>query len=265
MRVMDLTFPRFMGHRGAAGLAPENTLASIRKAADLGAPWVEFDVMLTGDGVPVLFHDDSLKRLAGLDVLMAETPYGTVATLDAGSWFDPVFAGEPIPTLEAALALTEELGIHPNIEIKPTPGRDVDTAQAVVEVTERCWNPSRPPPFISSFSHMSLAVAKVLRPQWPRGCIVHEIPVDWPVVLQALDCTSFHVNCKYLDWQTVAMVKSAGYKVAAFTVNSGTQARELIDAGVDSVITDRPDEIACALDLGPIEDGSVEAVVQSRR
>ena len=68
---MDLTFPRFMGHRGAAGLAPENTLASIRKAADQGAPWVEFDVMLTGDGVPVLFHDDSLKRLTGLDVLMA--------------------------------------------------------------------------------------------------------------------------------------------------------------------------------------------------
>ena len=94
---------------------------------------------------------------------------------------------------------------------------------------------------------------------------MHEIPVDWPVVLQALHCVSFHINCKYLDWQTVAMVKSAGYKVAAFTVNSGTQARELIDAGVDSVITDRPYEIACALDLGPIEDGSVEAVVQSRR
>jgi glycerophosphoryl diester phosphodiesterase len=221
--------------------------------------------MLTGDGVPVLFHDDSLKRLVGLDVLMAETPYGTVATLDAGSWFDPDFAGEPIPTLEAALALTEELGVHPNIEIKPTPGRDVDTAEAVVEVTGRCWNHGRPPPFISSFSRMSLAAAKVLRPQWPRGCIVHEIPADWPVALQALDCTSFHVNCKYLDWQAVAMVKGAGYKVAAFTVNSGTQARELIDAGVDSVITDRPHEIAGALDLGPIEGGSVEAVVNSRR
>ncbi len=74
--------------------------------------------------------------------------------------------------------------MHPNIEIKPTPGRDVDTAEAVVEVTERCWNPSLPPPLISSFSRMSLAAAKVLRPQWPRGCIVHEIPDDWPVVLQ---------------------------------------------------------------------------------
>ena len=94
---------------------------------------------------------------------------------------------------------------------------------------------------------------------------MHEIPADWPVVLQALDCFSFHVNCKYLDWPAVAMVKGAGYKVAAFTVNSGTQARELIDAGVDSVITDRPYEIACALDLGPIEDGSVEAVAHSRR
>ncbi|MDH3919787.1 MAG: glycerophosphodiester phosphodiesterase family protein, partial [Rhodospirillales bacterium] len=75
---MDLELPRVMGHRGAAAWAPENTLASIQKAADLGATWVEFDVMLTGDGRPVLFHDDNLKRLTGLDALMARTPYSRV-------------------------------------------------------------------------------------------------------------------------------------------------------------------------------------------
>ena len=98
-----LELPRIMGHRGAAGRAPENTLAGLRAAADMGATWVEFDVMLSGDGVPVLFHDDNLKRTTGRNAHMAETPFADLAALEAGAWFAPAFAGEPIPALEAAL------------------------------------------------------------------------------------------------------------------------------------------------------------------
>ena len=74
--------PPVMGHRGAAAHAPENTLASIRRAAEVGARWVEFDVMQTGDGVPVLFHDDSLERITGDPGPTAETPHAHIATLD---------------------------------------------------------------------------------------------------------------------------------------------------------------------------------------
>ena len=70
----SLRLPKVMGHRGAAGLAPENTLASIRKVAECGLDWVEFDVMLAGDGVPILYHDDTLDRTTGRDGLVAETP-----------------------------------------------------------------------------------------------------------------------------------------------------------------------------------------------
>src|SRR3989304_501563 len=115
-----LKLPRVMGHRGAAALAPENTLGGFRRAAARGIGWIEFDVMLTGDGVPVLFHDDNLKRITGRDAPMAETPYSVVRTLDAGSWFAPDFAAERIATLEAAIAVLDELQLSANIEIKPT-------------------------------------------------------------------------------------------------------------------------------------------------
>ena len=115
--------PRIMGHRGAAGVAPENTLVGLRTAAELGVRWVEFDVMLSGDGVPVLFHDDSLKRTTGCDALMADTPLASLSKLEAGAWFASKFAGEPIPTLEDALSFLLESGISPNVEIKPSTGK----------------------------------------------------------------------------------------------------------------------------------------------
>ena len=89
----SLTLPRVMGHRGAAGIAPENTLASLRTAAAMGVSWIEFDVMLSGDGVPVLFHDDNLKRITGRKAAMARTPFAELIKLEAGAWFAPGFSG----------------------------------------------------------------------------------------------------------------------------------------------------------------------------
>ena len=232
-----------MGHRGAAAWAPENTLASIERAAELGATWVEFDVMLTGDGVPVLFHDDNLKRITGFDALMAVTPYAKVKTLDAGLWFSAEFAGERVPKLDAALELARDLDLDVNIEIKSTPGRDVETAEAALKVAAACYSRRRRVPMISSFSRMSLAAARVLRPTWPRGLVAHRIPVDWQVTLSALGCASFHLNSKCLTWEFVGQVKNAGYGVAAFTVNQARRARDLVDCDVDCVITDAPDRI----------------------
>ncbi len=244
---MGFKLPRVMGHRGAAAAAPENTLASIRKAAELGAHWVEFDVMLTGDGVPVLYHDDNLQRITGMDALMATTPYDTVRTLDAASWFGPGVAPESVPSLEDALKLLLELDLRPNIEIKSTPGRDVETAQAALETIATGWPADGPPPLISSFSRMSLAAARVLQPAWPRALVAHKVPLDWNIALEALGCAAFHLNSKVLDWPFVAQVKTAGYQVAAFTVNRPARARELIESKVDCIITDQPDRIISAL------------------
>lgn len=238
--------PRLMGHRGAALHAPENTLAGLRKAAALGLSWVEFDVMLTGDGVPVLFHDDSLQRITGADALMAETPLARLASLDAGRWFGEAFAGERVPTLEAALALLLELGLQPNVEIKPTPGRDVETAVAAAEVLGRCWPAARPVPLISSFSRMSLAAACALRPDWPRALIVAKPPADCSSALRALQCQAFHISEKHLTDAFAAEVKAAGYQIACYTVNNPERAAELSGGVVDCLISDCPDRIAAA-------------------
>ncbi len=242
----ELPLAPVMGHRGACAHAPENTLASIRQAAALGVGWVEFDVMLTGDGVPVLFHDDSLERITGRRALMAETPFADLAGLDAGSWFAAEFEGERIPSLRAAVALLLQLDLHPNVEIKSTPGRDVETAIAALETLGEVWPGDRPPPLISSFSRMSLAAARTLRPDWPRAMIAHKIPADWQTALQALDCQAFHVNCKVLTRAFISQVKASGRQVATFTVNDAKKATELYESGIDSVISDAPERIAGA-------------------
>ncbi len=262
---MDLVLPRVMGHRGACASAPENTLASIRRAAELGAAWVEFDVMLTGDGRPVLYHDDNLKRLTGVDALMAETTYDAARALDVGRWFSPAFAGERIASLEAALELVQKLGLEANIEIKPTPGRDVETAQAVLRAAAAAWGANHPPPMISSFSRMSLAAARVVQPDWPRALIAFRLPADWPTALVALGCSSFHLGNRILSRKLVAQVKTAGYQVAGFTINDGRRARELISRGVDCLITDAPDRIAAALEFCKGNGGSVAVVPEVDR
>lgn len=243
----SFTLPRVMGHRGAAAVAPENTLAGLRAAAAMGMTWVEFDVMLSGDGVPVLFHDDNLKRITGRKASMARTPFAELAKLEAGAWFGPGFIGEPIPSLEQALALAVELGFTPNIEIKPTPRRDAATAAAVADTIARCWPEDRPAPLISSFSRKALGIARDRVPSVPRALIAWRLPRDWEAAAETLECVSLHLRGLRLRAKTAAKVKRAGYQLAAFTVNDPKKALRLIAFGVDCIITDRPDVIAEAL------------------
>ena len=84
---MSLKLPKVIGHRGAAGYAPENTIEGIHTAADIGTKWVELDVKLTKDEVPIIFHDDELERTTNGHGLVAETKYEEIKQLEAGSWF----------------------------------------------------------------------------------------------------------------------------------------------------------------------------------
>src|SRR5260221_14520842 len=103
-----LQLPKVIGHRGAAAYAPETTLASFREARRRGATWVETDIMLTVDGVPIVMHDESLKRTMGIDRLVAETSRAELP--------------RDVPTFEEAIACLAELGLGCNVEINPSPG-----------------------------------------------------------------------------------------------------------------------------------------------
>ncbi|MEO3427731.1 glycerophosphodiester phosphodiesterase family protein [Pelagibius sp. CAU 1746] len=247
-----------MGHRGAKALAPENTLASMRAAAAAGVTWVEFDVMLTGDGQPVLFHDDTLRRTTGAEGEMARTPLAVVRGLDATRHFTQKyskaaglrFRGQPecrVPSLEETAACLLELGLTPNVEIKPTKGLAVETAETALTRLRKLWPADRPAPLISSFERASLAAAKRVAPDWPRGLLAEEFPADWRQAMAELDCVSMHLYWRRTRRADVAAVKAAGYAFAVYTVNGVRAGRRLLDKGVDCLITDRPDLLVPAL------------------
>lgn len=233
-----LQIPRIIAHRGSPKAAPENTLASFRQAAREGATWVEFDVALTLDGRPVVFHDDALDRTTDGAGLLADTSFDILRDLDAGSWFSPAFKGELVPTLEEALELFVELGLGFNMEIKPTAGREVETAEVALATARACWD--GPLPLISSFSHLSAAAAEEVQPGWPRGILFDRIPEDWRDVAAKLDVVSVGANHKHLTRELVAAVHSDGRKVASYTVNESERASLLFSWGVDAVFTDLP-------------------------
>jgi len=248
-----------MGHRGAKALAPENTLSSMKAAAAAGATWVEFDVMLTGDGQPVLFHDDTLERTTGAVGEMAKTPLATVTGLDASRHFSSRysrrdgrrFQGRPdcrVPTLEETAACLLDLNLTPNVEIKPTPGLARETAEVALTRLLAIWPDDRLPPLVSSFERDSLAAAQRVAPQWPRGLLAEVFPADWHQAMVDLACASLHLDWRRTRAADVAVVKAAGYAFAVYTVNGVRASRRLLDKGVDCLITDRPDLLFPALD-----------------
>lgn len=242
-----VSLPRVMGHRGAAATAPENTLAGIRRAADCGVTWVEFDVKLTADKIPVLMHDDSLERTTGRDLLACDVGFDEIKSFDAGGWFGPEFAGEKVPSLEETLALLLELEMLPNIEIKPSPGEDAETVTATLEVLGRVWPASKPSPLMSSFSRISLETLQNQAPDLPRGYLVEELPDHWETTAKDLGCVTIHHYAKAVTAAQVAETKAAGYGLAVYTVNDPEQARELLDWGIDCLITDAPEVIKAAV------------------
>jgi len=137
--------------------------------------------------------------------------------------------------------------VQPNIEIKPSRGRDRETALATIEVLARCWPGERPPPLISSFSRECLRIARRNAPGLPRGLNLWRLPWDWVRALRALECSTLHLAAKRFSKKTARRAKEAGYGLVTFTVNEPGEARRLLDLGVDTIITDTPGEIAAAL------------------
>ncbi|GEM_PF-81935 len=240
-----LVLPPVIGHRGACGYAPENTLDSIRTAAEMGVEWIEFDVKLTADSVTILFHDDTLDRTTNGHGPVAQAKLDDLRDLDAGNWFAEGFAGAGIPTFEEALDVILETHLCINVEIKPCPGREIETAEAVLDVLSRVWDePDRV--IISSFSEVCLEVAKDMAPEWPRAYLIDEVPEYWRDMARHLDVRTININGNRPE-TTQAFIEEIldeGYGVLCYTINDPQKARQLVSWGVDGVFTDVPDVIS---------------------
>ncbi len=235
-----IILPPVIGHRGAAGLAPENTLASFRRAAALGVGMVEFDVRLSADDQPVVFHDETLERTSDGRGRVADCELADLRALDASGWFAPGYAGETIPTLDEVLGLCLELGMMVNIEIKPDSGREARTAAIALTLARELWPADRPSPLVSSFAEESLAVAREAAPDWPRGLLVEAVPDDWRERARRLGCGAVCADHQWLRPAQVAEIRAAGMPVLAYTVNDDDEKVRLWAMGVAAVFSDFP-------------------------
>lgn len=248
-------WPRVLAHRGGGMLAPENTLAAIRLGYGLGFRGIEVDARLTRDGVPVLIHDRTLERTTNGRGTVAETDAARIAALDAGGWFGREFAGEPVPTLAAAVALARANGIWINLEIKRAPGQTERVGEVVARTVAQLYGDCvragggsgqgavAEVPLLSSFGREALAAARAAAPDLPRGWLVDEVPPDWQEELERLACVSLHVDHERLTPELARAVKDAGYWLFCYTVDDPARAREIFGWGVDALCADRIDRV----------------------
>ncbi len=242
-------YPRWVAHRGAGKLAPENTLAAFRLGARHGYRMFECDVKLSADGVPFLMHDATLQRTTnaraklgqGNSAVGGDHPWGALAQLDAGSWHSRTYAGEPLPTLDNIAAFCKRNGYFLNIEIKPTPGTERHTGEVVAQHAARLWQGESVQPLLTSFDVKALQGALHAQPELPRGLLLDRLWTGWLETALTLDCVAVVCNHALWDKSTVTQAKSAGFRALSYTVNDEWAAQRLIDLGTDGIITDRVD------------------------
>jgi glycerophosphoryl diester phosphodiesterase len=244
-----------LAHRGGGTLAPENTLAGLRAGLEHGFHAVEFDVMLAGDELPVLAHDERLGRTVAGDEAVSALPGAVLMSREAGAWHSPRFAGERVPAFEAVLAWCRAHGVWPNIEIKPATGHEARTGELVARATARAYADRvhrggdradaivPEVPLFSSFSKPALMAARAAAPDVPRGWLIDRVPHDWRERLAELGAVALHTNHRHLSDALAREIKAAGVWLFCYTVNEPERAREILAWGVDAFCTDRIDLI----------------------
>lgn len=235
------TGPRWIAHRGAGMLAPENTLAAFRLGARLGWRAYECDVKLSADGVPFLLHDATLGRTSNGRGSAGALTWDALSRLDAGSWHSRTYAGEPLPTLAAVAAFVHANGLHLNLEIKPTPGTEAPTGRAVAEAVRRLWAGAPAPPLLSSFSLRALHAARDGAPELPRALLLDRPRRGWLECAAELACGAVVTHHRWMDASLLRQLRDAGLQALVYTVNEPDEAARLLSLGVDGIITDAVD------------------------
>jgi len=234
---------KIIAHRGASGYAPENTLASFRHALKLGAAAIELDVQQTKDGRLAVIHDLDLKRTAGLRKSLGAATSAELASLDAGSWFDPKFSGEKIPMLDQVLKLCDAGGrkIELHLEIKqgkkPYPGIEAKVLELLSSKGD--WLKRT---VISSFDHPTLRRARDLSSKARLGYLVGTTGKSAALEEAAqLRCESMQLSRRQADAAWIGGIHNNGMKALVYTINEAAELRRLAALGVDGVFSNFPD------------------------
>jgi len=235
---------RVIAHRGFSGRAPENTMAAFREAIAVGADMIELDVLLSRDGDVIVLHDETVDRTTPSAGRAADLGTTTLVSLDAGTWFDPGFAGEPIPLLADALDLVRDR-ILLNIEIKTEAVRDDPDEGIAAKVIDLVRSRSMADRVVvSSFDPRAITHLRSLAPELRTALLYsadawqNRVPVE---ALLESGADGLNVSDRLVTPDLVAATHATGRPLAVYTVNDPARLRELVTLGVDAVFTDRPD------------------------
>jgi glycerophosphoryl diester phosphodiesterase len=232
--------PLRIGHRGAAGTHPENTMASFRRAVELGSDGIEFDVHRTADGELVVIHDGFLNRTTNGSGLIMATTLSELKALDAGSWKGAEFAGERIPTLRELIRETPST-LQLFLELKAGsihyPGIEAELVALLSE--EGALGRTQ----VSSFDHQALLRIHELAPQIPIGMLFADNLLDPVGLAKQVGAEALHPAWEWVTPQLVEAAHAAGLKVNVWTVNLPEVVMMMTAAGVDGIMSDYPDRV----------------------
>lgn len=229
--------PKLIAHRGASGEAPENTLAAIQKAIDIGVDYIEFDVRLTKDGVPVVIHDATLSRTTGgrNSHYVHDLTLDQIKKLDIGSWFDPRFATEAVPTLEDVLLLANQTGLM--IEIK----EGVESPQVMVDSLLKVLKSSRSNPEFLKFGSFSVPIIQEVMKQAPFLNVMGIIE-EADNIQSFVDLGIKHMALWYklINPDLIQKLHNNDINIWTFTVDDPEIVRLFVSLSIEGIITNQP-------------------------
>jgi glycerophosphoryl diester phosphodiesterase len=227
--------PLHLAHRGASGIAPENTLAAFRKALVIGSLMVECDVHATREGAVVVMHDATVDRTTNGTGAIKELGLAELKTLDAGSWFAPEFAGEQVPTLAELL---EVLRGHTTLSLEIKQAGIEEAAVASLRDGGMLDDT-----LVISFLPQALVRVKEIAPALPTGLLVSKGTTE-EVVAKALEIGAevLSAHRAMVNEELVGAAHSAGLKMTAWIANDRPEQQRLMDLGVEIIGTDHPEQ-----------------------
>lgn len=234
-----MELPILIAHRGGSLEAPENTMASFRHAIELGMRYVELDVQMTRDGELIVIHDETVDRTTDSHGPVGNYTLVELRTLDAGSHFSPDFAGEKIPTLREVLELCADAGVGVVVEIK-SPNLYVGMVDKTVALIGEMWTRGAENIWCISFDHAAIRHVRALDPSIPLGYLYEYFEEEFvrpDDIIQAY-CPYFRTALAHPE--QIAKAHELGKFVFVYTVDAEEDMRQVVAAGIDGMVSDRP-------------------------
>ena len=240
-----LNLPKLIGHRGVKNLAPENTLDSIKLAHKLGLKWIEVDVKITKDKIPIVLHDDTLDRTTNFKGLTIDFLYEEIKKLDAGFFFYNHKTNIFIPTLENIFNFCSKQDMGINIELKPNQGFEIDNVKAIAKVVNKYKNFNNF--YFSSFDLKSLNEMKKIFPSFHYGLLVDNFENAYSLEECLKFCENnkffnFGLNKKLINSEIINKIKKNNLIITTYSENNIEliEAKDIWKLGVTSIFIDDP-------------------------